>query len=469
MFARTPVQTAQQRPPQAALVDWATREAEARRNSEQLQRRAANGLRTTPLRTEGAAPANDPGLGAGQPLAPTQREFFESQFGQDFSRVRVHAGTQAAQLADEAAATAFTTGQHIIFGAGQFKPGTPAGAALMAHELTHVAQQGGAGSDATQCEPKPGRQGIGSAPPSEPVIIAKGVAPEDAFVLFEQNSADVVASKEKLAELFGVYAVPVTIELHGYASREGDTGYNSNLSGHRAAALKAKALELLPPGSQVVLYARGETQEFGAAKDNRRVGVKLVLNATPEPAKDASAEGKSKGTAKGRDAMSFDPIDPTLSKPTIPTGGGITIGGLPKPSTTTVTIPPFVPLPPLRPPSLLDWSELRAPFITRGLRLSDRDTKSVEQTWLGTYNFLRGLGVGPGLAAWGANKGTAYAYDNMLSLENPNSADKFERDFDKQLSLQNPGQRGLGTKILPLTGALKWASEKLFNKDLTTF
>ena len=38
-------------------------------------------------------------------------------------------------------ANAYTVGRNVVFGAGQFLPGTPVGQQLLAHELTHVVQQ----------------------------------------------------------------------------------------------------------------------------------------------------------------------------------------------------------------------------------------------------------------------------------------------------------------------------------------
>jgi len=63
---------------------------------------------------------------------------------QDFSQVRVHADGRAADAARSLNARAFAFGHHVVFGAGQLAPETPAGARLLAHELTHVVQQGAA-------------------------------------------------------------------------------------------------------------------------------------------------------------------------------------------------------------------------------------------------------------------------------------------------------------------------------------
>jgi hypothetical protein len=77
----------------------------------------------------------------GQPLDTSARSFMEPRFGQDFSQVRVHTDAQAAESARAVNALAYTVGHDVVFGAGQYGPGTSAGQLLLAHELTHVLQQ----------------------------------------------------------------------------------------------------------------------------------------------------------------------------------------------------------------------------------------------------------------------------------------------------------------------------------------
>jgi hypothetical protein len=91
----------------------------------------------------GAAPASVERALAepGQPLAPALQDDMGRRFGHDFSGVRVHAGPQAGQSAREISARAYTAGRHIVFGAGQFAPGTAQGRRLLAHELAHTVQQ----------------------------------------------------------------------------------------------------------------------------------------------------------------------------------------------------------------------------------------------------------------------------------------------------------------------------------------
>jgi hypothetical protein len=79
----------------------------------------------------------------GSPLDPTTRGFMESQFGYDFSQVRVHNDAIASKSAKDVNALAYTVGQHIVLKLDQYNPQTIEGRRLLAHELTHVVQQGG--------------------------------------------------------------------------------------------------------------------------------------------------------------------------------------------------------------------------------------------------------------------------------------------------------------------------------------
>lgn len=84
--------------------------------------------------------------GGGQALPKTERGFFESRIGADFGQVRVHNDAGAAQLARSINARAFTRGSDVVFNAGEYAPHSHEGRKLLAHELTHVVQQNGAGN-----------------------------------------------------------------------------------------------------------------------------------------------------------------------------------------------------------------------------------------------------------------------------------------------------------------------------------
>lgn len=78
--------------------------------------------------------------GPGQPLRPDEADSPAQPGGHDFGRVRIHSDTAAARSAEAMGAVAYTVGDDIIFGAGQYRPDTAAGRALLAHELAHVRQ-----------------------------------------------------------------------------------------------------------------------------------------------------------------------------------------------------------------------------------------------------------------------------------------------------------------------------------------
>ncbi|MGE4220421.1 MAG: DUF4157 domain-containing protein [Alphaproteobacteria bacterium] len=80
---------------------------------------------------------------AGVPLAPSVQSQMAARFGRTFDSVRVHADVEAASLADGLGARAYAVGSSIVFGRGQYNPGSPDGQRLIAHELTHVVQQQG--------------------------------------------------------------------------------------------------------------------------------------------------------------------------------------------------------------------------------------------------------------------------------------------------------------------------------------
>ncbi|HYV10297.1 MAG TPA: DUF4157 domain-containing protein [Pyrinomonadaceae bacterium] len=116
--------------------------AECAADNEQRIQPKANDSVTQPVQSSVAA--NIHALnGGGSPLPQSTRAFFEPRFGVDFSHVRVHTDSRAAETAGSIQARAFTVGQHIAFGEGRYEPHSHAGRELLAHELTHVIQQNG--------------------------------------------------------------------------------------------------------------------------------------------------------------------------------------------------------------------------------------------------------------------------------------------------------------------------------------
>jgi hypothetical protein len=106
------------------------------------------------LKSNGAAPSHStPAIenhlaashGTGHPLPSPIRADLEQRLGANFDHVRIHTDSGAVQLNRALGAHAFTHGRHIYFGQNRFEPGSRNGRYLLAHELTHVIQQGGGG------------------------------------------------------------------------------------------------------------------------------------------------------------------------------------------------------------------------------------------------------------------------------------------------------------------------------------
>ncbi len=106
---------------------------------EELQRSA-----TAPAAVSEVPPIVHDVLGQpGIPLDTGTRAFFEPRFRVDLSTVRLHVDSHAAKSAQSVNALAYTAGNHVVFGAGQYTQSTPKGRRLVAHELAHVLQQRG--------------------------------------------------------------------------------------------------------------------------------------------------------------------------------------------------------------------------------------------------------------------------------------------------------------------------------------
>ncbi|WP_327343109.1 DUF4157 domain-containing protein [Streptomyces europaeiscabiei] len=128
-------------------------EREADRTAERVTgtslRRAPAFARDTPAASGGAA---DPavtgavgrlrGGGGGRPVPEGIRRRMEGASGADLSGVRVHVGSESDRLNESLGARAFTVGADVFVRRAEFRPGTTAGDALLAHELTHTIQQG---------------------------------------------------------------------------------------------------------------------------------------------------------------------------------------------------------------------------------------------------------------------------------------------------------------------------------------
>ena len=105
----------------------------------ELQRRSTGGDR------RGAISSVTPDVpgSSGSALDPGLQTVMGARFSHDFSTVRIHNDTRAAESARALNALAYTVGNNVVFAAGRYAPGTSTGRSLIAHELAHVVQQAG--------------------------------------------------------------------------------------------------------------------------------------------------------------------------------------------------------------------------------------------------------------------------------------------------------------------------------------
>lgn len=135
----------------------------------------------------------------GSPLPEATRKLFESQFeGADFGDVRVHDDPGANEAARVIGSVAFTRTHHIYFGAGMYDPTGESGRAILAHELTHVVQQGGAGKAPPATPARAGggdaAESAGAAPPAAG---GQAVTPDTPAVVRRKDGKDTAAGDKK--------------------------------------------------------------------------------------------------------------------------------------------------------------------------------------------------------------------------------------------------------------------------------
>ncbi|WP_051969783.1 eCIS core domain-containing protein [Kitasatospora azatica] len=203
----------------------------------------------------------EPAAGEGRPLDQAVRAEMEAHLGADFSRVRVHTGPAAEAAASALDARAYTVGQDIVFGPGEYRPSEPVGRAVLAHELTHAAQQarGGttaAGSPGAERAARAGAASLTAGQRPAPVAVGAAVG------VARQGKTEEVPGQAPAEERFGTLGeaaldlatAPLGSGLAQRAMKAAVRGFVGQLrreaaSGEAAARIQADLAELRKPGN----------------------------------------------------------------------------------------------------------------------------------------------------------------------------------------------------------------------------
>jgi hypothetical protein len=153
--------------------------------------------------------AIDRSRGGGQSLDTGTKTAMEATLGADFGRVRVHTDAKSHALNQRLNAVAFTTGNDIFFREGKYMPANSSGRELLAHELTHVVQQGGGSSsgklelgkadDPYEQEADAVAKRVGKLEPGAPSGAEAGTQPASAFHPVVQPNGGIRMQRGSLA------------------------------------------------------------------------------------------------------------------------------------------------------------------------------------------------------------------------------------------------------------------------------
>jgi outer membrane protein OmpA-like peptidoglycan-associated protein len=215
--------------------------------------------------------------GAGAPLPAGARARLEHSYHTDLGAVRVHADEAAARAAAALHAHAFTVGRTIWFGGGRYRPGTPAGLHLLAHEVAHTLQ-----SPAAPAAPSgsPARLQVGARDdPAESAAEraaaalaadrpAPAVTTSHTTGVVRRTPLDTADDTARGAELWSLMARGRLV-IAGFAHNEAtlDATHEQDLDGHAVTLL-----ELLEEDPGGLIMVTGHTDATGTAQRNATLG-----------------------------------------------------------------------------------------------------------------------------------------------------------------------------------------------------
>jgi hypothetical protein len=237
--------------------------------------------------------------GGGSPLPDQVRGDMESHFGTSFGGVRVHTDAAAVQMNRDLSAQAFTHGRDIYIRPERYNPGAEAGKKLLAHELTHVVQQGGASDRIARWGAGP--KGYGT---SHTIVSSKAYEKMDKGLIadYGRDALGYLASHADDMDSRGGYLLPVAGYMTGQwiTKKRGKGMYSGEVTAEQMKKKvgKKEAKKGVPQGT-IIALAEQEKHDRAKAYDEAEGYVRSPAEA-PNHAeggmyKDNSGEGKDRG------------------------------------------------------------------------------------------------------------------------------------------------------------------------------
>lgn len=294
-------------PAEASLVETGPKEEEKKpeepvpAQAKPAQRDGPGGAFTAPSSVEAGVGALS---GRGSPLPADVRGYMEPRFGRDFSNVRVHTGGEAAGLSHAVGARAFTVGNDVFFGAGQYRPDTQAGRQLMAHELTHTVQQHGGSAQAQPYRIQ--REGAQQASTTTPPAAEPPSATEPPSKVFTNRIGTIDASNDQ-AKTITINGLPIP-QLEG-APKGANSLAPGVPEGSNPRIPASPGLDFAYPGKTPRGSTTARQQWLARARTDYAGSLAAAIpQRTHAPRKQAKADAADQPTIGGQPAVYLKPL-----------------------------------------------------------------------------------------------------------------------------------------------------------------
>ena len=215
----------------------------------------------------------------GYPLDPLTRGIMEPRFGYDLSHVRIHTDGKAAESARAVRAQAYTVGNEVVFGEGEYSPRTPAGQTLLAHELVHTLQQSrsaGVVHRQTMLDIALRSRGVAAQLRGSDILDGFEL---NSYTLTAEHKQQLIDEVKTLKELLREHPLG-TIEIIGHTDATGGEAFNQGLGQNRADAVADFLGRVGIPAMAVLTQSAGESAllvpTFKPEPRNRRVEIHFL-------------------------------------------------------------------------------------------------------------------------------------------------------------------------------------------------